>query len=206
MKKILLIVLAVALVLSLCTGCNKTRIIYDDDIDDEPIVISIGGVPEEPDDPVVEEPEDPIVEEPEDPVVDEPEDTPTPAPTPTPTPPPPNPGDEDLPNVWPVDYMPGDFPVYPDGEIFRVQVDTEMYGGDSVFIYICIRESSKESYGKYKTTLKNAGWYFSNMGEVRIEGNAGYLDYECWGIDMGRMSGIVEFYNPGGYVEIELVT
>ena len=73
MKKILLIVLAIALVLSLSTGCNNSRI--DDDIDDEPISITIGGVlDEEPDDPVVEEPDDPVVEEPDDPVVDEPDE------------------------------------------------------------------------------------------------------------------------------------
>ena len=41
MKKILLIALAIALVLSLCAGCNNNRriIIDDDDFDDEPIVI-----------------------------------------------------------------------------------------------------------------------------------------------------------------------
>ena len=75
MKKILLIVLALALVPSLCVGCNNNRVIRDDDFDDEPVSIAIGGVPDEkPDDPVVEEPNDPGVEEPDDPVVEEPED------------------------------------------------------------------------------------------------------------------------------------
>ena len=44
MKRILYIVLAVVLVLSLCTGCNNDSR-TDDDFDDEPITIKIGGDP-----------------------------------------------------------------------------------------------------------------------------------------------------------------
>ena len=44
MRKILAIVLAIVLMLSLCAGCKKTSITYDDDIDDEPITIAIGGI------------------------------------------------------------------------------------------------------------------------------------------------------------------
>ena len=75
MKKILLIVLALALMLSLCAGCNNSRI--DDDFDDGPITINIGGAPDDDvddaDDPVVEEPAD--VEEPDD-ADEEPDDPP----------------------------------------------------------------------------------------------------------------------------------
>jgi len=39
MKRILLIVLAIALALSLCTGCNNVKRTVDDDFDDGPIVI-----------------------------------------------------------------------------------------------------------------------------------------------------------------------
>ena len=55
MRKILAIVLAIAMLLSLCAGCNNSRIVYDDDLDDEPISIAIGGVP---DDDVEDEVED----------------------------------------------------------------------------------------------------------------------------------------------------
>jgi len=200
MKKILLIALVVAMVLSLCTGCSKTRVIYDDDFDDEPITISVGGVPEEePDDPVVEEPEDPVVEEPDDPVVDEPDE-----PDPTPTPTPAGPVSEELPNVWPVDLLPEGFPEYPDGEIYRVKTNVETYHDDFLSLYICISESSTGSYKKYRDALKSAGWTLEDLGEARIENQAGYFDYECWSFTKDGVYGVVEFYNPDGIVEIEI--
>ena len=84
MRKILLIVLVIALMLSLCVGCNKSRI--DDDFDDGPITINIGGAPdddvddaddahEEPVDDSVEEPDD-ADDEPDDPPVKEPVEVP----------------------------------------------------------------------------------------------------------------------------------
>ena len=199
MKKILLIVLAVALVLSLCTGCSKTRVIYDDDFDDEPITISIGGAP-------VEEPEDPVVEEPEDPTPDPtpertPVPTPIPTPDPTPAPTPTPPTYEELPAVWPVDYIHEDFPVYPDGEINYVRKNYTGYTIEA-YIHICIKESSPGSFKKYRDALKKAGFDLNDMGESKIEGNAGYLDYECWNIIHPEVYGDVAFFNPGGYVEI----
>ena len=76
MRKILLIVLAIALVLSLCAGCSKNRI--DDDFDDGPITIKIGDTSDdvdEPDEDPVDEPIGPPVDEPDD-ADDEPEDPP----------------------------------------------------------------------------------------------------------------------------------
>jgi len=43
MKRILYIVLAVVLVLSLCTGCNNSKRVEDFDFNDEPLTISVGG-------------------------------------------------------------------------------------------------------------------------------------------------------------------
>ena len=76
MRKILLIVLAIALVLSLCAGCNKSRV--DDDLDDGLITIKIGGAPDdidEPDEDPVDEPDEDPVDEPDD-ADNEPEDDP----------------------------------------------------------------------------------------------------------------------------------
>ena len=43
MKKILLIVLTITLMLSLCAGCGNSSQIKDDDFDEEPEPIVIGG-------------------------------------------------------------------------------------------------------------------------------------------------------------------
>ena len=201
MRKILLIALTLTLVLSLCAGCNSTRVIYDDDFDDEAITITIGGVTdddvddpvEEPDDPPVDdpvdEPDDPPVEEPDDPPVDEPDDPPS------------DPVDEELPKVWPAGHLPQGFPEYPDGEIYRVKVNTVAYDMN-VSLYIYIDESSKGTFGKYKTALKDAGWKLTDMGEVKIENQAGYWDYECWSIEKDGISGDVSYYMPDDTVEI----
>ena len=141
MKKILLIVLAIALVLSLCAGCNNSR--SNDDINGGlGTVVAVGAPAEEPDDPVVEEPDDPVVEEPEDPVVEEP----------------------DGPAVeWPS--------VLPPYEAREGQVDSIKVRGGRTYIITITDTSESEVGVYRRGTLRNNHWEAVNFRDTKDPDN-----------------------------------
>jgi len=94
---------------------------------------------------------------------------------------------EDLPNVWPVDYLPQGFPEYPDGDITSVKVD------ESGSIFISIEESSQKTFDKYVTTLEDAGWEFEGLGDETLM---------VWFIEKDGENGTIAFYAPDGSVDI----
>jgi len=267
MKKILLIVLAIALVLSLCAGCNNSSRIVDDDFDDGPIVI--GGTSDDnsgdkPDDDSGDKPGDNSNGDDDKPIGEAPDGWPSGIP--------PYPdgiitrleseeldkynitientskakveeyadtlsnagwectrdSDEDsrrsfmfnkenfnvslllvedgmtllinyyrildkeeLPKVWPVDYLPKGFPEYPDGDITRVRVD------ESGSIYINIEESSIESFDKYAATFRDDGWEFESVGEDNEK-----MVY--WYIAKGDTRATLFLFVPDGSVDINV--
>ena len=276
MRKILFIVLAIVLVLLLCAGCNNSSRIDDDDFDDEPITIAIGGASDADSDDASDDDSDDASDDDSNIDNDEPDDG-TPDGWPIELPPYPdgvvddiyiaengnysisiintskatmekyaetmiNAGwectdtEDDLMKFnngeygvmllllngeilsinmgknserleqldgWPADRLPQGFPEYPDGDIYSAYANVESHG-KPVALYICIERSSKETFEKYKAALKDAGWELEDFGDERILGNAGYLDYECWSIEKDGVSGLVEFYNPGGVFILEI--
>jgi len=96
---------------------------------------------------------------------------------------------EELENVWPVDYLPKGFPEYPDGDISRIRVD------ESGKIIIDISDSSQETFDKYAAALKDAGW---ELEEYSVE------TMDLWYIDKDEKFGSISFYKPTGKVDITL--
>jgi len=197
MRKTLLIVLAVALALLLCAGCNNIRRVDDDDSNEEPITIVIGGISDgDSDDDSDEGSDDDSDEETynDSNVDNDKPDSSTPIELPTEHPPSLEEGE--LPNVWPAGHLPQGFPEYPDGDIGSVKVNADMS------LHIVIEESSQETFGEYIVTLRDAGWQLERLGDERVEGWSGIWDYELWGFEKDGVSGDIEFCNPYGWVEI----
>jgi len=141
MKKILLIVMAFALVLSLCAGCNTGKRVVDD-FDDDPEPIVIGGTSDDnsgdkPDDNSGDKPKDDSGDKPEDDSGDKP-DVDDPA--------------IDIPEGWPVDNLPPGFPVYPNGEI------NDLSGED--YTFIVIHNTDQDTFKGYKAELEAWGFEF----------------------------------------------
>ena len=147
MKKILLIALAVALAISLGSGCNNSRRVADD-LDDDLGPIVIGGTS---DDDSGDKPDD--NDKPDDKLDDNTGDLPDD-----------NSGDKpdvdepviDIPEGWPVDILPPGFLVYPNGEV------DDLSGED--YIFIVIHYTDQNTFEEYMTELEAWGFEFSALG------------------------------------------
>jgi len=108
MRKILLIVLAIAMALLLCAGCNNISHTNDDDLDEELEVIVIGGASDDDPDEASDGDSNDVSDDDSNVDNDKP--------------------DGDTPDGWPIEL-----PLYPDGEIERiVPGENDYYGIDII--------------------------------------------------------------------------
>jgi len=147
MKKILLIVTAIALALTLCAGCNTGSRTVDDDFDDDPEPIVIGDTSDDnsgdkPDDNTNVDDDKTDDDSDDNSNVDD------------------DKSDGDYPEGWPVDDLPPGFPVYPNGEI------NDLSGED--YIFIVIHNTDQDTFEGYKAELEAWGFEFGELSPAGI--------------------------------------
>jgi len=92
----------------------------------------------------------------------------------------PKPGAKDsTPPSWPAAELPPGFPVYPGGDIDKVEQD-------ETGLYICVTETDKATYDAYLKTLEAAGWILDLSDEDTVSAVKGsWILSLCFDKDLG---------------------